>query len=65
MLVLVLLRRRMKVEDLTFFSQETKGIHVAIVTDLSQFLSRTNESRRTVCSVVLQCRDLLTHLKNN
>lgn len=39
--------RRLKVEELTSFSQEAQSIHVAVVADLSQLLRR---SRMCVCS---------------
>lgn len=44
--------RRMKVEELTSFSQETKSIHVAVVADLSQLLSRTKVEDMNVCLLV-------------
>lgn len=39
----------MKEEELTSFSQEMKSIHVAVVADLSQLLSRTQVEIMKVC----------------
>ncbi len=52
--------KRVKVKELTSFSQEPMSIHVAVVADLSQLLSRTNG---TLLALTFLYRKLLTHFK--
>lgn len=49
-------------EELTSLSQEMQSIHVAVVADLSQLLSRSSEG---LVALLLHDRELLKHLMNH